>query len=140
MNSKVFDLRTILTATTGMLLTKSKSKTDNGISRLYELLDYITDNSTYTHQLGRVSEECKPHIFKTHSHLNGPRLREEVKNLKLTLKTEVGRKTPEVLINDWIFNLVAKNICVAEYEISKMNSSEYTPECPIRELDKMLTH
>jgi hypothetical protein len=67
--TKTFPLRTVLTVTTGRLLTKRKAADDNGIGDLYELLDWLTGDANFTHQLGRAAEECKPWLFKTHPEL-----------------------------------------------------------------------
>ena len=42
MNTKTFSLRTILTVTTGRLLTKGKTERDNGIGDLYEILGWMS--------------------------------------------------------------------------------------------------
>lgn len=65
-----FPLRTILSVTTGRLLTKPKGDRDNGISDLYELLAHMTKDAPYTHSLGRFAEECKPHLLKQYPELN----------------------------------------------------------------------
>jgi hypothetical protein len=62
--TKVFPLRTILTVTTGRLLTQPKGEDDNGIGDLYEILGWMTNDSPYTHQLGRFAEESKPWLFR----------------------------------------------------------------------------
>ena len=64
MTAKEFDLRTILTVTTGRLLTEREGPHDNGIGRIYELLGWMTNDSPFTHQLGRFSEECKPWLLR----------------------------------------------------------------------------
>ena len=64
MDTKRFPLRTILTATTGRLLTKSKGEKDNGIADLYELLGWMTGEAPFTHQLGRFAKECVPWLLK----------------------------------------------------------------------------
>lgn len=58
METKRFGLRTILTSTTGFLLTESDSPDDNGIGKLHELLEWMTGDSVFTHQLPRVNEPC----------------------------------------------------------------------------------
>ena len=57
---KEFALRTILSVTTGRLLTESDKPNDNGIGKMYDLLSHMTGDSVWTHQLGRFAEECKP--------------------------------------------------------------------------------
>jgi len=65
MNSsiKTFDVRVILSATTGRLVTKSQGPDDNGIGDLYELLGWMTDDSPFTHQIPRFMQECKPWLL-----------------------------------------------------------------------------
>ncbi len=63
--TKRFALRTVLTVTTGRLLTESDAKhTGNGIDHLYELLNWMTADNLTTHQLGRAAEECKPWLLR----------------------------------------------------------------------------
>ena len=62
--TKRFDLRTILTVTTGRLLTKTEGPTDNGIGKIYEILGWMTDDSPFTHQLGRFGDECRPWLLR----------------------------------------------------------------------------
>jgi len=64
METRNFPLRVILTVLTGRLLTESKGPRDNGIGDLYEILEFMTGDAPYTHQLGRFSEECKPHLLR----------------------------------------------------------------------------
>ena len=66
-----FPLRVVLTVTTGRLLTERKGPMDNGIGDLYELLNWITGDGLYTHQLGRASEAARPWLFKCFPELTG---------------------------------------------------------------------
>jgi hypothetical protein len=58
-----FHVRTVLSVTTGRLLTIPDGR-GNGIGDMYELLDHMTGDSVYTHQLGRFSDECKPWLYR----------------------------------------------------------------------------
>ena len=62
--TRTFSLRTVLTVTTGRLLTEPKGENDNGIGDLYELLGWMTMDSPFTHQLGRFADECKPILYR----------------------------------------------------------------------------
>lgn len=59
-----FATRTILSVTTGRLLTKSEGPRDNGIGDMYRLLGWMTGDSPFTHQLPRFAETCKPWLLK----------------------------------------------------------------------------
>ena len=62
--TKEFSLRTILSVTTGRLLTKGNSPNDNGIGDLYDLLGWMTNDQPFTHQLPRFATECKPWLLR----------------------------------------------------------------------------
>lgn len=61
--TRTFPLRTVLTVTTGRLLTKPRDG-HNGIQDLYEILGFMTDDQPYTHQLPRFAEECAPWLYR----------------------------------------------------------------------------
>ena len=56
-----FALGEVLSITTGCLLCD--------IGRVYEILNWMTDDNLFTHQLPRVSRECAPHLLKQHPQL-----------------------------------------------------------------------
>ncbi len=60
METKAFPLRVVLSVTTGRLLTQPRGEHDNGISDLYEILGWMTEDEPFTHQLGRFIKECAP--------------------------------------------------------------------------------
>ena len=64
METKQFDLRVLLTVTTGRLLTKSLEPGDNGISALYDLLGWMTNDQPFTHKLPRFADECNPWLLR----------------------------------------------------------------------------
>ena len=55
MKTKTFDLATVLSVTTGILLTD--------IGNVFSILNYMTGDNLFIHQLSRVSKECKPIIL-----------------------------------------------------------------------------
>jgi hypothetical protein len=61
MSGRVFDLGTLLSITTGTLLTK--------IGNVYKILDYMTGESNFTHMLPGVSKMCAPVILRQHPKL-----------------------------------------------------------------------
>lgn len=63
--SKEFHLGDILSITTGRLLSPKK------ISGVYEILNFMTDDDLFTHQLPRASRECKPHLINQMPWLSG---------------------------------------------------------------------
>lgn len=60
MSMKSFHLGDILSVTTGFLLSPSK------MDGLYQILDYMTGDQLFTHQLPRASRECAPALLAQH--------------------------------------------------------------------------
>jgi len=58
MTTKTFPLGTVLSITTGIMLAP------NGVSGVYEILNFMTGDSIYTHQIPRVMRECSPYLLK----------------------------------------------------------------------------
>lgn len=58
---KTFDLGTVLSITTGKLLTD--------IGNVYEILGYMVGGSLFTHQLPEASDVCKPVILAKYPQL-----------------------------------------------------------------------
>lgn len=58
METKEFDLCDVISAGTGVFVSK------NGIGGVYEVLNYMTGESLFTHQLPRVGREAAPVLRK----------------------------------------------------------------------------
>ncbi len=62
--TKRFHLRTILTVTTGRLVTLPDEDGGNGIGDMYELLGWMTNDFPFEQQAERFAEECKPWLLR----------------------------------------------------------------------------
>lgn len=60
---KKFHISDILTVTTGKMLST------RNMEGLYEILNYMTGDNLYTHQLSRALKECKPYLLEQHQEL-----------------------------------------------------------------------
>jgi hypothetical protein len=60
---RAFDLGTILTVTTGCLLSPK------GMTGVYEILNWMTGDNLFTHQLPRASRECEQPLLDQHPDL-----------------------------------------------------------------------
>jgi hypothetical protein len=58
-----FELGAVLSVTTGKLLCD--------IGRVYDILNHMTGDSLFTHQLPRACRICGPHLLKQHPQLAG---------------------------------------------------------------------
>ena len=61
MDSKTFKLEEVLSAVSGVLLCK--------IDKVYEVLNHLTGDSLFTHQLPRAGRVCRIPVFKQHPFL-----------------------------------------------------------------------
>lgn len=61
MNGRNFPLGSVLTVTTGRTLCE--------VGQIYEILNFMTGDNLFTHQLPRASEECTEPLLKQHPQL-----------------------------------------------------------------------
>lgn len=63
MQSKQFHLGDVLSITTGILMSPRK------MDGVYDILNFMTQDNLFTHQLPRASKECVPFILEQHPQL-----------------------------------------------------------------------
>ena len=126
-NYKTFPLNTILTVTTGRLLTTSKSDGDNGIGDLYEILGHMTGDTPFTHSLGRFADDCKPYLLLAFSELSNADVDELDK-----MKGESG------WISKWLDRCVNEWGIQPEYSIGQILGG-HEKKNPILELEEMMS-
>jgi hypothetical protein len=61
--AKAFHIGDILTVTTGRMVSPT------GMDGVYAILNFMTGDSLYTHQLPRAAEECTPHLLRQYPFL-----------------------------------------------------------------------
>lgn len=61
--SRQFHLGDVLSVTTGFLVAP------RGMEAMYDLLDYMTGDSLFTHQLPRAARECAPELLRQYPKL-----------------------------------------------------------------------
>jgi hypothetical protein len=61
--SRSFALGDVLSITTGCLVSRDP------IDGVYRILNFMTGDDLFTHQLPRASEECRPHLLAQHPDL-----------------------------------------------------------------------
>lgn len=61
MTTRTFTLAEVLSVTTGHLLCD--------IGKVYEILNFLTDDNLYTHQLPRALRECQPYVLAAYPQL-----------------------------------------------------------------------
>lgn len=128
-NTKTFPLRVLLTVTTWRLLTKSKGPRDNGIGDLHELLDWMTGDSAFTHQLGRFAGECGPWLLRWFPELAAV----DLGRLDALLAEHGGESGVEA----WVSELEADPRLKAEYVVPRIPADDHERKNPLDELVQM---
>ena len=127
---KTFELRDILSITTGRLLTKPKNDKDNGISSIYILLEHMTGNAPFTHSLPRFAKECEPYLLKWIPELDSV-------DLKL-LDEQIKSHDPKIGIEMWLDLCVLTCGLKKNYEIGQIPTARHSIKNPINELTEAL--
>jgi len=115
---KDFDLRDVLTVTTGKLLTK-KNNNGDGIEALCRLLKHMTNENVDHHQIPRFTAECKPFILKKYPELNSDTFKRKLDVLDISLKYTIN---PDELIENWLWILIGEGICKKTYSLGKIDN------------------
>jgi hypothetical protein len=135
--TKRFSLRTVLSCTTGRLLTESKGPKDNGIDDLYKLYQWMTGHDVWTHQLGRVGDDCKPFLLRQFPELEAANLNASDASLSMWLDASSGG--PEAGIKLWICEMQQKYPAIRdEYDVPQLPPGAETERNPIEELVEMV--
>ena len=115
--TKTFDLRAVLSVTTGRLLTKPRGERDNGIGSLYEILNWMTSDNLDTHQLSRAMQQCAPHLIRLFPELDVAESRLAELDASVENAADPGR-----VVAVWIDSLGLK----AEYEVPQIPMDDQT--------------
>lgn len=132
--AKRFHISDVLSATTGRLLSTRK------MDGIYEILNHLTGDSLYTHQLPRAFRECKPFLLAQFPMLDSPEMQFAVGELLLMLESEPGASEPWPLILGWLSKLTLGQygIDVAEYlDVESIPAHAHVEQDPLAELAKM---
>lgn len=127
MKTKRFPLRILLSITTGRLLTASKGPRDNGISDLYEFLEWLTGEAPFTHQLPRFAEECQPWLLRWF-----PELKDEETWVQVAL-ADVPNGGIEQAIERYLDAAVSRG-CKPEYDVPRIPRDDHTRRDAVNEL------
>jgi hypothetical protein len=132
METKRFGLRTLLTVTTGRLLTEPEGERDNGIGKLHKLLGWMTRDEPFTHQLGRFADECNPWLLRWFPELA------EVNQTLNALDDKMKLYGAEKGIQFWVANLhIVIEGLREEYDVGRIPQDDHEKKDPYDELVTM---
>jgi hypothetical protein len=100
--TKNFHLSDVLTITTGRLVSTRH------MDGVYEILNWMTDDNLFTHQLPRASRECAPVLCALYPSLSEESLAVEIQQLADGMKDGDSKGDREALIAGWLNTIRAK--------------------------------
>lgn len=122
--AKPFHIGDILSITTGRLVSP------RGIGGVYEILNHMTGDNLFTHQLGRAAEACKPALLADHPFLAGwgSRLDEELDKL-----TRPDQRAVTLLLLQFV-----QEVGCSDLNVLPLADGEWLRLDPLKELGAMV--
>lgn len=118
--TKTFSLGAVLTITTGYLLCRDR------MDGVYEILNHMTGDNLFTHQLPRATRECKPWLLEQHPQLAG---------VEPDSATVAGWDDDEESVYRWVDEQSA--IYGETLPVKPLPRDSYVPFDPLTELRQM---
>ncbi len=122
--TKRFNLDDVLSASTGCLVTARH------MEGIYDILNWVTDDNLFTHQLPRAFEECRPWFHRWF-----PKLK-DVDTDALVSLLEAKGKSLEVA-GEWVQAEAARLGLDAAYDVPRIPQDDHERKDPIDELVEM---
>jgi hypothetical protein len=106
------------------------------LGRLYQILNFLTRDNLFSHQLSRATKACQPWILRQYPALSSPELQFELGWLKEMLRTETGRCSPEALCRGWLTSLPAATGLPRRLELEPLPGDDWEHLDPLYELER----
>lgn len=135
MSTKEFHLGDVLSITTGRLVSPRH------MDGVYEILNFMTGEDLFTHQLPRASDECKPFLIEQFPQLATPEMDFAVAELVEMLKTPSGKAESNKLILGWLSKLTSGKYgvrCEEKYNVKPLPKNAHEVKDPIAEAVEMM--
>lgn len=129
--AREFHLGDILSITTGLLVSPRR------MEGVYDILNFLTGDNLFTHQLPRACSACKPFLFNRFPCFDSPEMDLEVATLRLMMETSTGKANKKHLVTGWLSNQVAKY--GETFEVKPVPSEAYKRIHPIAELATLIS-
>jgi hypothetical protein len=130
---KEFAIETVLSVTTGLLLT--------GIDDVYKILNYMTGDELFTHQLPRAARQVKPELLKQHPALGNDDLKQKISKLEQLIEFNRERKLSNdemtLLIKGWLGTHIYPTY-KETLHILPLHPDDYKSRNPVEEFASML--
>jgi hypothetical protein len=125
---KTFEIGTVLAITTGRVL-------GGNFGRVYDILNYMTGDNLFTHQLGRASEECRPHLLRQFPEL----AKADVNRLDGLINShpETDKEGRGSTAKRWLETELVKHNWSVELDVEPLPAGQHEQRNPLAELIEM---
>lgn len=130
MQTKQFHLGDVLSITTGRLVSPRH------IDGVYDILNFMTGDNLFTHQLPRASDECKPYLVEQFPQLARAEMDSALAELDDALKSKTGKADVEKIVASWLAKQVAK--FGEMFEVKPIPTDAHEVKNPIAEAAEMM--
>lgn len=128
--AKKFHLGDVLSITHDRLISPTH------MDGIYSILNYMTGDDLFTHQLPRAAKICKPELLRQHPQLATPEVEFQVAKLGEMLESESGKSDPENLVAGWLFQMTLEY--GEELEVEALRPADYEHVDAVREMVDMV--
>ncbi len=130
-DAREFPLGTVLTISDGRFVDP------DGIGGLYEILNFMTGDNLYTHQLPRGMRECKPDLLRQHPVLADIRIKEILDTMGAKIDILSAAKATEDVIRqvvaDAVETIATHVVGAASLRVRPLPIGDHVAIDPIRE-------
>lgn len=137
MKMRKFHIGDVLSVTTGRVVST------RGMSGIYDILNFMTGDNLFTHQLPRADKECKPYLLEQFPQLDSPEMQFALGELIKMLNTPSGKKEPNELVLGWLSKLTSGEYgvkCEEMLEVKPLSNNAHLVRDPIKEAIEMMDH
>lgn len=133
-NTKKFHIGDVLSITTKRLVSPRQ------IEGIYDILNFMTQDSLFTHQLPRAADECRPDLLRQFPQLDTAEMQVAIGELLLTLETPTGNSNPKESVSEWLSKLTSGQYGIQIDEVldvQPLPNGAHTSMNPLQELADM---
>ncbi len=130
MQVKEFHLGDVLSITTYHLVSPRH------IGGVYDILNFMTGDNLFTHQLPRAGDECRPYLIEQFPQLATPEMDSAVAELVDALKAKNGKMNAEKIVADWLAKQIAKY--GEMFAVKPIPTNAHEVKNPIAEIAEMM--
>lgn len=135
MKTRDFDLGDVLSITTGHLVSRRH------MDGVYDILNFMTGDNLFTHQLPRAADECKPWLLRWFPELAKAGTSKNLARLgELIDCTEHRKESPAVAVEMWLKWMAEPGTCNLKktYTVQAIPRDDHDIKDPVEELKELV--